>query len=242
MLRHTRLHLTRLKDVVFVMCCFMSTRIIPVSEAVKRDLSAVTFFSQKLHVPLLSWDFNLSKSPRCNPPAISSPLKIAVISRISAEKNLQHLVFLAKKLRNKAVIEVFGSGPLLDALMRQAKLENADNLIFHGFEFNVREAIKNSDVVLHTSLAEGGFPLAIIDAVAMRKPVVCSNKVETVQEILDENEHYSIDVNDLDGLAYFFHNFKRADGRIVGTKAWRKFANKRSRRLVMTEVSELVRD
>ncbi|MFH1458941.1 MAG: glycosyltransferase family 4 protein [Candidatus Omnitrophota bacterium] len=103
---------------------------------------------------------------------------ITVIGRLSLEKGHKYFLAAAKKLvweNQDLVFLIVGDGPLESELKRMARIYNIeDKVIFAGFRDDVADIISISDVIVLPSLSEG-FPLVILEAMSMAKPVVATD-------------------------------------------------------------------
>lgn len=91
----------------------------------------------------------------------------------------------------RAKFIIVGAGPLLDALkneVRQRKLER--HVLFWGYRDDIYRVMAMFDVFVHPSVEEG-FGIAILEALAMGKPVVASS-VGGIREIIhNHNTDYN---------------------------------------------------
>lgn len=103
---------------------------------------------------------------------------VCQIGRLAPQKNPLALVRIAEKVCGEFPHVVFllvGEGPLRDTVqdaLRARGLEHAVRLL--GFRSDALDIANASDIVTLTSLWEG-LPYTIIEAVALRKPVVCTD-------------------------------------------------------------------
>jgi len=69
---------------------------------------------------------------------------------------------------------VVGDGPLRERLREYVEVENIQNVIWLGHRNDISSILHDSDIFLHTSLAEA-FPLVLLEAMAAGLPVVSTN-------------------------------------------------------------------
>lgn len=80
-----------------------------------------------------------------------------------------------------------GDGILMDELINQAKLLGITNYTyFLGMRYDVAQILACGDLLLLSSINEG-FGIAILEAMAMKKPVIATN-VDGIPEIVDDGE------------------------------------------------------
>jgi glycosyltransferase involved in cell wall biosynthesis len=113
---------------------------------------------------------------------------VGVISRLVPQKGLEYFLEAARKIsdqRGDAVFLVVGEGELEETLRRRAAdLGLADRVRFLGARHDVAEYYRSFDVFVLSSLWEGQ-PIALIEALAMRRPTVAtvtSGSPEVVQD------------------------------------------------------------
>lgn len=91
------------------------------------------------------------------------------------------------KENKDAVLMIVGNGDQTD-LRKLAKKFSIDNqIIFTGWRDDVADLLSAIDVFVHPSLAES-FGLVIIEAMAMRNPVICTD-VGIAREIIKDNDN-----------------------------------------------------
>ena len=102
---------------------------------------------------------------------------LGYVGRLSKEKGIQYLIEAARILNESDMpikVLIIGDGPEKkdsECLVRQKGLE--DKVFFTGFQTNVKSWIPAMDVFVLPSLIEGT-PMALLEAMACRIPVVAS--------------------------------------------------------------------
>lgn len=115
---------------------------------------------------------------------------IGTVARFREEKGVKYLIQSAVKVLEAFPDTVFliaGDGPLREELInlsRQLGLEN--KVIFAGFCQDIPAILSILDIVAFPSLTEG-FPIAILEAMAMGKPIVATN-VGGIKQILSDGK------------------------------------------------------
>ncbi len=117
-------------------------------------------------------------------------LRLVCISRISREKNLEHILLACKKLKESNVdfhLHHAGTGT-------QKEVESVLNFIndnqldqhitLHGYQEDVREVLRLGDIFVSSSLTEG-HPIAVLEAMASQKLCLCSD-IPAHQKISNE--------------------------------------------------------
>ena len=181
---------------------FLSDMIVSVSQATKDSIAEATpSIESKIKVVYNGIDFErLDNRPirdirpefgiRENTPIIGS------VGLIHPVKGLEILIRSASVIKNQfPSIKVFIIGGALlemdikyinglDNLVKELDLE--DNVIFTGFREDVFDLIKAMDVLVHPAIYPEPFPRSLLEAAAMKKPIVAT-KVGGVPEILDHD-------------------------------------------------------
>lgn len=128
---------------------------------------------------------------------------IGNISRFDEQKNqkliLQAAYFLVKKFPDMRFVFV-GSGKFsnqMKDLARESKLE--DYVIFTGEQTNLSDYYSIFDVFVFPSFWEG-MPFVLLEAMASRLPIICSNIPNMLEVIKPNYSALTIDPNDMDDL------------------------------------------
>jgi glycosyltransferase involved in cell wall biosynthesis len=188
--RHTEIRANNVKDIIWLFSSAFASSIVPVSQLVKSQLECKRFLRYKVTEPIYSWSNNsrtLIDNDAKNRIYDRLQKRIVVVSRCDKMKNLKMLFKLSECLQH-VMIDVYGGGLLLQEY--QSLANGYKNLHFHGHVEDVFGAIHGSDLLLHLSKFEGGFPLALIDAIDANIPIMCSSELKTVKEILMPNVDY----------------------------------------------------
>jgi len=108
----------------------------------------------------------------------ASDVVIGAVGRLSPEKGLDFLLEAASKIYSKyteAKLVIIGDGPCRNMLEQQTiDLGISEKVIFTGFRDDVPELLSAMDIFVSSSLFEA-FPMVILEAMSMSKPVVATN-------------------------------------------------------------------
>lgn len=81
------------------------------------------------------------------------------------------------------------------------KFKNEPNVFFEGFQSNPYNYINKCDAFVLSSRMEG-FPNVVLEAIALKKPVVSTTCVDVINEVIDVGKNgYYCDVNNVEQLA-----------------------------------------
>lgn len=120
------------------------------------------------------------------PPPRAGLVRFVALGRLDPRKGLD-LALEAMTLVPKAALDIVGDGEERGALEGRARaLGLTDRVRFLGYRDDVRDAIEDADVVL-SSAREEGLGVAILEAMAMARPVVAV-PVGGILEIVAEGE------------------------------------------------------
>jgi glycosyltransferase involved in cell wall biosynthesis len=118
-------------------------------------------------------------------------LNIAIIGRLSAEKNHEFLFNILADLKRESKqvhLHVIGDGILREKLQMQTHhLGIASDVTFYGVQSNPHAIAARCDCLALPSLYEG-FPNVIMEAMACRIPVIASNRAGGLKDLIGENE------------------------------------------------------
>ncbi|MBO6215336.1 MAG: glycosyltransferase [Lachnospiraceae bacterium] len=132
--------------------------------------------------------------------------------QLSVRKNQEVVIrALAKTPNNrvKYLIVGFGeSGEALKALTRELSLQ--DRVIFAGYRGDVRELLHAVDAFVFPSLQEG-LPVALMEAMSVGLPIVCSSIRGNVDLLTDGEGGYLCDCHDPEGFAAAMKKVAEAD-------------------------------
>lgn len=117
-------------------------------------------------------------------------IKIVSSSRLAKEKNIDIIFRAYKKTKtfNNSILYIYGEGPEEERLKSlAAKLEISDKVMFRGKVADIPEEIKDSDIFILVSSAEG-MPNGLIEALALGIPCITTNCMTNNTNSLVENE------------------------------------------------------
>ncbi|MFT4155793.1 glycosyltransferase family 4 protein [Parafilimonas sp.] len=113
------------------------------------------------------------------------------IGRVTIQKNPLGLIQAFKKVAEanpKAILLMVGDGDLKKAAIQSVKeLGLEKSVVFENFRTDVADILFSSDVYCLPSLWEG-FPIGLLEAMAMSKPVIAT-KVDGSSEIIHHNKN-----------------------------------------------------
>jgi glycosyltransferase involved in cell wall biosynthesis len=172
----------------------LSDRILVPSEASKRMVMEVEGIPHRhLHVIYNGID-KAQFAPRSDRAETRSELDIpadaqviGTVGRLSAEKGgVDLLIHAAARLRNnhpQVRLVIVGDGPLREGLEEEA-VRLGEDVIFTGTRTDVARLLNAMDIFVLPSLHEA-FPIAILEAMAVRLPVVAT-RVGGVPEVIQD--------------------------------------------------------
>jgi glycosyltransferase involved in cell wall biosynthesis len=119
-------------------------------------------------------------------------LKMIAVGSLKIQKNHTFLIQAMKKLKGQPVrIDIYGSGALEKELQAQID-ENAVAVRLMGQVTNIAHVIDDYDVFVLSSLYEG-FSLAVLEAMAMSKPMLLSDVTTFREQCADSAWYFSLD-------------------------------------------------
>lgn len=109
------------------------------------------------------------------------------IGRLSEEKNPDVFVeaaveIIEKQSNDNLVFFIIGDGPMRQQLEKQIKRCNSSRLTYLGYQDNIARYLSAADIFVLPSAVEG-FPLSILEAMAMRVAVIASD-VGAVSDVI----------------------------------------------------------
>lgn len=127
------------------------------------------------------------------------------VARFSAQKDQRTIVDCIANLKEQGAqkeVVFLGEGPTLEDVKKYAEQKNVRNLChFEGGKLNVQDYYSAATVFLHSSYAEG-LPTVLIEAMSFGLPIVATNSLPGVEEILEGGKYGLVSkVGDAAGLA-----------------------------------------
>ena len=129
---------------------------------------------------------------------------IGAVGRLVWQKGFEFLIksmpMVIKACPNSKVL-IIGDGPLKTQLMViSEKLKVKDKIIFAGFRSDIREILSAIDILVIPSLLEG-FPMIILEGMAMAKPIIATRIDGITEQITDGETGLLVSSWDANGLA-----------------------------------------
>lgn len=131
----------------------------------------------------------------------NNELIIGNLGRLSYQKNQKFLIDLSKKLSENNIkhkIYIGGIGELEEQLKQYNKEQRTEqNVIFTGFETNVKDFLSGIDLFFLPSVWEG-FGYVLAEAALCEKPCIAFDTNSMPELVLDNQNGFLIPENDLD--------------------------------------------
>jgi glycosyltransferase involved in cell wall biosynthesis len=128
---------------------------------------------------------------------------IGVVARLTLQKGVESFVDAAQLVAARlpgARFVVVGSGPLEGALRDRAARGSA-RIVFSGERTDVADILRCLDVVVVPSSWEGAFCYAMLEGMATRRPVVCSDIGQFADVVADSGAAVLFPAGDAEALA-----------------------------------------
>ncbi|ANE52958.1 hypothetical protein SY85_23260 [Flavisolibacter tropicus] len=180
-----------------------AAKIISVSNVSANDF-AMVYPQYKHKITTIPIGIESQNSPegsnsQLNPQSTYSYPTLAHVGGFTHEKNHTGLISIFEQLIQKhpsAKLHLVGDGPLrtkVEALVKEKNLQ--ESVLFHGFQNNAMDYIRNADVLLLPSLIEG-LPGVILEAFFCRTPVVAYNVGGIKEVVIPEQTGYLVPKGD----------------------------------------------
>lgn len=103
---------------------------------------------------------------------------------------LKAVKILRDKYKQNVKLVLLGDGPERKKIEKFVKDENiSDMVVFENSQPDVQNYYKACSVLVHASVAGEGLPTIIIEALGMKKPVVCTDSKVGPREILGDSQY-----------------------------------------------------
>ncbi len=142
--------------------------------------------------------------------SIDRPLRILSVGRLEWKKGYEYAIHAIKLLKDKGLhcqLDVIGDGGYIEsATFARYQLGVVERVRFHGPlpRQKVRDKMKEVDVFLHSAVSEG-FCNAVLEAQAMRLPVVCSDADGLGENVVDGETGFVVPRRNPEALAEKLH-------------------------------------
>jgi len=173
---------------------------------VSRDLYEWVSKSLKINRRLISLVFNGVIVPSDAKYIEESPVRFVTIGRLDEVKNQKLLInAFAKAVNEQAAfnqckLQIVGDGPLFDELQAQiTQLKMQDSISLLGYREDIAEILSVSDVFVLSSIYEA-MPMTILEAMANKTPVICTN-VGGISQFITEQEAWFVESRNIDKLS-----------------------------------------
>jgi glycosyltransferase involved in cell wall biosynthesis len=147
---------------------------------------------------------DLRKFPFTPKSRASKPPIVGMVARLDPIKDQRTLLRSWKQVRNKfprATLELAGRGPLLAELEALARSLAIDRSVrFLGNVSDIAALIRGWDVVVHSTTANEGLGLAMVETMAVGRPLVATD-IGPVREIVTSNTAELVAPKDPEAMA-----------------------------------------
>lgn len=157
-------------------------------------------------------DFTLIEQKTDHAVKINEPIKMIFVGRLVEQKNILNLIRSLPNISSEKqwVLNVFGEGNLKQsALALTHELGLDSKVFFHGFEKSIYEKLSKSDLLLIPSILEG-MPNVLVEALALKIPVVTSNIPSIIDIVGDSRAVILVDPVNIksitDGIEQYMNN------------------------------------
>lgn len=196
--------------------------------------------SAGLNLELYAMNMNLAE-----PSEPVEKLKVIALGTLLPYKGFQTLLDAVRILLDRGMdisCSIFGSGPYRMELDEQIiRLKIAEYVDIHDFQFDIREPIIDSDVLVQPSLQFESFGLTLVEAMVLGKPVIVS-KVGGMPEVIEDGiTGLLVSPGNADQLAeaLTFMLFNISSMREMGRKGQERYWSRYSFDLFVSQVMEL---
>lgn len=177
---------------IFYVFCSRFTKIVVISQAIKKEL----VYELKIKPERVMVIYNGIEIPSVNIQDFKARVNrkgfiMGVIARLESEKGIEYLLRateIVSKIIPRIKLIIVGDGTEKRNLRWLANnLAIADHVQFVGFQQNVREWIRNFDVLVLPSAKRESFGIVLIEAMANLRPVIAS-RIGGITEIVEHKK------------------------------------------------------
>jgi glycosyltransferase involved in cell wall biosynthesis len=114
------------------------------------------------------------------------PLKIGYFGQIERRKSIETVINAVRELKSEANLTITGDGD--NGYIRELKsITKGMNVEFMPYKIDIREEIKDTDVVVMPAVKEEGLSRIIIECMAMGKTVIASDLSSNIEALGRDN-------------------------------------------------------
>ena len=134
---------------------------------------------------------------------------ILSVIRFNPQKNITAMLEIAQKLSDDKnfMFIIIGDGEEKSTIEKNISEYKIDNVKLLGYQRNVNEYLRASDLFLSTSLWEG-LPYSLIEATRAGVPIVASNVTGNNEVVFDKQNGYLFQVDDIDSAAHMLKDLR----------------------------------
>lgn len=152
---------------------------------------------------------------------------IGICAAMRPEKRHEDLIGALKIIRSKGIpgkVLLIGDGPEKQNLVKHVnRMSLEGHVVFAGFQVDVRPFLAVCDVMVICSDSVETFSMAVLEAMAMAKPVVASDIGGASEQIEPSENGFLFSPRDVDSLAsYLEHLFTSDNAQEIAKKAKQK--------------------
>jgi glycosyltransferase involved in cell wall biosynthesis len=171
--------------------CSLSDIIIATDKFTSEYVRNIVGDDKKIVIIPAAIDTSLFEGSSNNFPIDNNCFKIGYIGRLSAEKNLETLLYAFKEFKliesSPSRLILVGDGELREKLKQLAiKIGINEFVTFTGFQTNIKPILSSLDVFVLPSKVEGT-PISLIEAMAAGKAIIVSN-IPPIREIVESKK------------------------------------------------------
>ncbi len=179
---HNKL-INKLRNWLIIKCIHATTMTICVSRGLKNKLASLGTRPELLKIirNVPNQRFLNFSATTLRPVHVASKINLLMLARLEVMKGYRDLCDACREMDNVQLTFV-GGGPNED-LLRYGKREQ---LRYLGHLDDPIDEIAKADIVVLPSYSEGGCPLALLESMAMAKPIIASS-IPTIQELVRDH-------------------------------------------------------
>lgn len=174
---------------------FRRSVIIAVSEIARKEY--FSFLKMRPYKSYLLYTFVDEKifNEKRGAEATDDKFKIIAVGALRKQKNFEYLVTEFKKLKGVPVeLHIYGHG-ILESELKEMIDENEVNIILKGEVTNIHEILPKYDLYVSSSHYEG-FSLAVLEAMAMKLPLLLSDIKSFREQCEDTAVYFNVNESD----------------------------------------------
>jgi len=156
---------------------------------------------------------------------------LTFVGRLVYAKGVQDIIVGLKNVKEDVIFNVVGSGPYLKNLKKISGTDKRVRFLGSADKYRIRKILSETDIFIHPSYSEGGRPLSVQEACAMKCAVIATDVGGTRDVVKNNINGFLYTPKDLD-------NLRKKISIMLGSKNYIRIFQGKSREIIKNLVKQ----